>query len=129
MNNRKTEKVDSLIDHLWSHGYLTLSRRYGKYLPAPTPVGNYEIDAVAKYKKKIAIGLVISEEDLDNLNITTKLTFLANSKPKSANSKVTLFVGVPNNLILKAEMIMAALNDEVRNRIKIVPIKEEKQKR
>ena len=47
-NRTKRERVDHLIDHLWSNGYLTLSRKFGKYLPAPTLLGNYEVDAIAK---------------------------------------------------------------------------------
>ena len=60
----KSDGVDCIIDHLWQHGYLTLSRKYGKYLPAPPKMGEYEVDAVAKYKKKIALGLTITEEEL-----------------------------------------------------------------
>lgn len=120
----KRERVDSLIDHLWSRGYLTLSRKYGKYLPTPAPVGNYEIDAVGKYKKKIAVGLILSEEDLNNPNLVNKLTFIA--KNKNLGERVTLFIGVPNNLILKAEMIIATLEDETKDLIKIVSLPETK---
>ena len=45
----KSDRVDYLIDHLWQHGYLTLSRKFGKYLPAPPRMGEYEVDAVAKF--------------------------------------------------------------------------------
>jgi len=120
----KRERVDSLIDHLWSRGYLTLSRKYGKYLPTPAPVGNYEIDAVGKYKKKIAVGLILSEEDLNNPNLVNKLTFIA--KNKNLGERVTLFIGVPSNLILKAEMIIATLDDETKDLIKIVSLPETK---
>jgi len=120
----KRERVDSLIDHLWSRGYLTLSRKYGKYLPTPAPVGNYEIDAVGKYKKKIAIGLILSEEEMDNPNLINKLTFIA--KNKNTGDRTTLFVGVPNNLILKAEMLIATLDDETKNIIKLVNLPETK---
>ncbi len=118
----KRERVDNLIDHLWSHGYLTLSRKYGKYLPTPTPVGSYEVDAIAKYKKKIAIGLTLSEEDLDDPNLLTKIQFIAHEKSRFQNNRVTLFLGVPDNMLLKAHMLVSTLDDETRGSIKIVTL-------
>ncbi|MBM4170738.1 MAG: hypothetical protein FJ214_02570 [Ignavibacteria bacterium] len=120
--NKKIDRVDSLIDHLWQHGYLTLSRKYGKYLPAPTPIGNYEVDAVAKYKKKIALGLTLTAEDLDDPNLITKLIALSNSKLKLSASKVTLFIGVPNELLIKAHLILSSLDDAISSQIKIVTL-------
>lgn len=120
----KKARVEHLIDHLLSRGYITLSRKYGKYLPAPKPIGGYDVDAIAKYKKKIALGIILSEEELNNPNVVTKLTYLAKAKEKS-DQKVTLFVGVPNNLIIKAEMILAFLDEEIKSRIKLIPIPDE----
>lgn len=120
----KKERVERLIDHLLSRGYITLSRKYGKYLPSPSPIGGYDVDAVAKYKKKIALGIILSEDELNNPNVITKLTYLANTKAKS-NQKVTLFVGVPHNLIIKADMIIATLDEDIKNRIKLIPLPEE----
>jgi hypothetical protein len=124
--NKKRDRVDSLIDHLWQHGYLTLSRKYGKYLPSPTPIGNYEVDAIAKYKKKVAIGLALTAEDLDDPNLVTKLISLSNSKLKLSASKVTLFIGVPNELLIKAHLILSSLDDETSSQIKIVALPEGK---
>lgn len=111
-----------MIDHLWRNGYLTLSRKYGKYLPSPQPVGNYEIDAVAKYKKKIALGITLTEEDLNDPGLVTKLHFITNFHNKNSSNKVTLFLGVPESHILKAEMILSSLDDNTREKIKIVSI-------
>ncbi|HOI30661.1 MAG TPA: hypothetical protein PLZ15_12965 [Melioribacteraceae bacterium] len=118
----KRERIDSLIDHLWRNGYLTLSRKYGKYLPSPQPVGNYEIDAVAKYKKKIALGITLTEEDLNDPGLVTKLHFITNFHTKNSSNKVTLFLGVPESHILKAEMILSSIDDNTREKIKIVSI-------
>ena len=118
----KRERVDHLIDHLWSNGYLTLSRKYGKYLPSPTPVGAYEVDAIAKYKKKIAIGLTLTEDDLNDPNLVSKLQTLTHEKSKFPNSKVTLFIGVPNNLLIKAHMLISSLDEETSKSIKIVTL-------
>jgi hypothetical protein len=119
-NKTKRERVDHLIDHLWSNGYLTLSRKFGKYLPAPTPLGNYEVDAIAKYKRKIAIGLTVSEDDLEDPNFISKLRYITHEKSKFPNSRITLFLGVPNHLFLKAHMLVASLDEETRSSIKIV---------
>lgn len=118
----KRERVDHLIDHLWSNGYLTLSRKYGTYLPAPKPLGNYEVDAIAKYKKKIAIGLTVSEEELNDPNFIAKLQAITREKSRFPNNRVTLFLGVPNNLLIKAHMLVATLDDETRSSIKIVTL-------
>jgi hypothetical protein len=37
------ERVDELITHFWRNGYLTLSRKFGKYLPDPKPIGGYSV--------------------------------------------------------------------------------------
>ncbi len=121
-NRTKRERVDHLIDHLWSNGYLTLSRKYGKFLPAPTPLGNYEVDAIAKYKKKIAIGLTLSEDELNDPSLVTKINYIVREKSKFPNSRITLFIGVQNNLLIKAHMLVASLDDETRKTIKIVSL-------
>lgn len=123
----KREKVDALIDQLWKHGYLTLSRKYGKYLPSPTPVGNYDVDAIAKYKKKIAIGITVSDEELNDPNLITKLIYLTKSKPKHIADKVTIFVAVPYDSIIKANMLLASLDEETRSKIKLVTLPDEKE--
>ncbi|MEW6194447.1 MAG: hypothetical protein AB1521_04720 [Bacteroidota bacterium] len=124
MNNQKLkrERVDSLIDQLWNSGYLTLSRKYGKYLPSPSPVGNYEVDAIAKYKKKIAFGIVLNEDELNDPNLITKLEYLASAKTKYQENRITIFLGVPNHLLIKAHMITATLKEEAKEHIKIVPL-------
>ena len=43
-----------------------MSRKYGTYLPTPPPIGGYEVDAVAKYKKKIALGITVTNDELND---------------------------------------------------------------
>lgn len=121
----KREKVDALIDQVWKHGYLTLSRKYGKYLPSPTPVGNYDVDAIAKYKKKIAIGITVSDDELNDPNLITKLIYLTKSKPKHIADKVTIFVAVTYRSIIKANMLLASLDEVIRSKIKLVTLPDE----
>jgi hypothetical protein len=118
----KRDRVDSLIDHLWQHGYLTLSRKFGKYLPAPPLMGEYEIDAVARYKKKIALGITASEEDINDPSFLTKLDFLANYHARFPEHRVTLFLGVPYNSIVKASLLISSLDEQTQKHIKIVTL-------
>jgi hypothetical protein len=118
----KSDRVDYLIDHLWQHGYLTLSRKFGKYLPAPPLMGEYEVDAVAKYKKKIALGLTISEEELNDPRFSSKLDFLANYSSRFPQNRITLFLGVPNNAIVKASLLVSSLKEETQKHIKIISL-------
>lgn len=120
----KRERVDYLIDHLWQHGYLTLSRKFGKYLPVPPLMGKYEVDAVAKYKKKIAIGLTISDEELNDPSFLSKLDFLANYTSRFPQNRITLFLGVPYNSQVKASLLISSLDEKTQKHIKIVAVPE-----
>jgi len=118
----KRERVDYLIDHLWQHGYLTLSRKFGKFLPAPPLMGQYEVDAVAKYKKKIAIGLTVSEEELNDPLFLSKLDFLANYSTRFPQNRITLFLGVPYNSQVKASLLISSLDELTQKHIKIITL-------
>lgn len=116
------ESVDALIEHFWQNGYLTLSRKFGTYLPAPKKVGEYEVDAVAKYKQKIAIGISLTVEELNDPKIISKLTFLSTRNSSNRNNRVTLFVGVPAESLSKAKIIVSGLDESVKKNIKVVPL-------
>jgi hypothetical protein len=105
----RQRKVDDLVDHFWKNGYLTLSRRFGTYLPEPSNVGMYEVDAIGKLKKKYAIGVTLSEEELNAPKIYSKLEYLATRHTKYTNKNVTLFVGVPKLLFNKVKLCVSNL--------------------
>jgi len=115
------ESVDTLIQSFWKNGYLTLSRKFGTYLPNPPLVGNYEIDAVGKQRNKFAIGLVLSNDDLNNPAIYKKIEFLASRQSKYSRKNITLFIGIPQGSENKANLIIQNLNDTLRKNIKLVP--------
>ncbi|MFZ1289358.1 MAG: hypothetical protein WAR79_04680 [Melioribacteraceae bacterium] len=121
----RQRKVDDLVNHFWRNGYLTLSRKYGKYLPEPNNIGNYEVDAIGKLKKKFAIGVTLSEEELNDPKIYSKLEFLATRHTKFSNSRVTLFVGVPKELFNKVKICLTNLTTEAQKNIKVVAISDE----
>jgi len=117
------DRVDALIDHFWQNGYLTISRKFGTYLPAPNPIGNYEVDAIAKLKKKVVMGITLTEKDLDDPKLPSRLNFLATRHTKYSNRRVTLFVGVPNKLLTKAKEIISMLSEEAQYQIKLVGLR------
>jgi hypothetical protein len=114
------QKVDQLVQHFWKYGYLTLSRKFGTYLPEPKPVGVYNVDAVGKQRKKYAIGIILSEDELNDSAIYDKLGFLASRQNRHTNVKVTLFIGVPQDYIEKTKLIISTLDQEIRRNIKVV---------
>lgn len=118
----RQRKVDDLVSHFWKNGYLTLSRRFGKYLPEPTKIGKYEVDAIGKLKKKFALGVILSSEDLQDSSIYSKLEYLATRHTKYSNKKVTLFVGVPKDLFNKVKLCINSLSQDAQKNIKIVSI-------
>ena len=115
----KRQSVDLLIGQFWKNGYLTISRKYGTYLPEPQRMGGFEVDIVARYKKDYAIGITLNEEDLENPELKNKIHFLATRQTKSSNKDVLLFVGIPSDLRKKIEFIISTMDENVRKNIKI----------
>jgi len=115
----KRQSIDLLIDQFWRNGYLTISRKFGTYLPEPQRMGGFDVDIVARYKKDYALGITLNEEDLDNPELKNKIEFLATRQTKFTNKKVLLFVGIPNDLRKKIEFIISTLDENVRKNIKI----------
>jgi hypothetical protein len=122
----KRERVDLLIDHLWQEGYLTLSRRFGKYLPAPPMISGYEVDAISQYKKKIAIGITVPDEELNDIKFISKLEAISSYKKMYPMNRLTLFLGVPYNSVVKATMLVSTLSEETQKHIKIVTLPDPK---
>ena len=125
----KQQQVDDLISHFWRNGYLTLSRKYGKYLPEPRSVGQYNVDAIGKQRKKYAIGILLTEEELKNPKVFSKLEFLSTRHTKYTNKRVTLFVGVPKHLFNEVKKDIAKLSEEAKRSIKLVSIRDENKNR
>jgi len=118
------QRVDRLIDHFWKNGYLTISRKYGTYLPDPTPMGTYEVDAVGKYKKKLAIGITLQNEDLDNPKTISKLKYLSARNNRGSQSKLVIFVGVQKESFNKAKSLISSLDETTKKAIKLVSLSE-----
>jgi len=119
--NVRRESVDGLIKNFWKYGFLTVSRKYGTYLPEPSPVGNYDIEAIGKNRRKYVIGITLAEEDIDNPNILKKISFLASRNTRYSKTKVKLFIGIKKHLMNKAKLLISRLNDNQRKSIRLVP--------
>lgn len=120
MNSINRESIDQLIKHFWQNGYLTVSRKYGTYLPAPNPVGTYNVDAIGRYNKKYAIGVVLTSDDIEDNRSIERLNYLATRQTRFSNIKVTLFVGVEPINAEKTRLLIDSLSEEARRNIKLV---------
>ena len=122
-DNRKI--VDSIIDQFWKLGYLTVSRKYGTYLPEPPKVGQYEVDAVARHNNNYAIGIALSESDLADPKLLQKVSYLASRQTKYTNKRVLLLVGVPQSKLKIAKGLTEYLPYEAKLNIKFFAIANE----
>ncbi|MDR3611419.1 MAG: hypothetical protein P4L27_12705 [Ignavibacteriaceae bacterium] len=118
----KRNSVDLLVDQFWKNGYLTISRKFGIYLPEPQRMGGFDVDIIARYKKDYAIGITLNEEDMENPELKEKIKFLATRQTKFTNKRVILFIGISHDLRKKIELIINTLDENVKKNIKIQSI-------
>ena len=116
------DRVDALIKSFWKDGYLTLSRRFGTFLPEPKPMGEYSVDAVGKYKKKYAVGVVVKTEEFDDPKLISKIQYLASRYDRRSNAKVTLFIGVAKDDLVKMNLILKKIDPEFRKNMKVIVV-------
>jgi hypothetical protein len=122
LNLSKRRTIDLLVEQFWKQGYLTVSRKFGTYLPEPTKVGKFDVDIVARQKDNYAIGITLTSEDLHDQDLLTKLSYLATRQTKFSNRRVMLFVGVPIQHYSSLKEIIASLPDDTRRNIKLFQI-------
>ena len=123
----KRKSIDLLVEQFWRKGYLTLSRKFGTYLPEPNSVGGFEVDIVARQKNKYAIGLTLNDEDLNDHNsLLNKLKYLATRQTRYGNMPVMLFIGVKEENFKKIKLIINQFDEDIKNNIKLFQITEQK---
>jgi len=125
LEKRKT--IDLLIEQFWKQGYMTVSRRFGTYLPEPSKVGNFIVDIVAKHKKNYAIGITLTGADFKDPKIIEKIIYLATRQTKYTGKNVLLYIGVDIKFFKNAKVLIEAIDPEVRKNIKLVQISERPQ--
>ena len=125
LNTSERYIVDSLVAQFWKRGYLTVSRRFGTYLPEPERVGEFNVDVVARLRNKYAIGISLSEDELNNAELADKIYYLATRHTKFSNNPVILFIGVPDKYHKQAKHLLEQMNKEVRRNIKLIRVIDE----
>jgi hypothetical protein len=126
LNLVKRRTIDLLIEQFWKQGYLTVSRKYGTYLPEPSRIGSFDVDIVARQRNNYAIGITLSRDDIYDKNIMEKINFLATRQTKYTNKRVLLFIGVPAEFSKELREILSAIDPEVRKNIRSFQISERK---
>ena len=121
----RRKNVDLLVEQFWRKGYLTLSRKFGTYLPEPTSVGGFEVDVVARQKNKYAIGLTITNDDLNNQSLLlNKINHLATRHTRNGNFPVMLFIGVKEENFKEVKLLIDQFEEDIRKNIKLFQITE-----
>ncbi len=118
----KRKNIDLLVEHFWRQGYLSVSRKYGRYLPEPERIGTFEVDVVARYKKDYAIGITVCGDDLKDPQFLEKVAYLATRQTKFSNQKVLLFIGIPPELFKKANILLDHIDAETKKNIRVFRI-------
>jgi len=123
MTDRRKE-IDLLVEHFWKKGYLTLSRKFGTYLPEPSSIGGFEVDIIARQKKNYAIGITLNHEDLKDTLLVNRLRYLATRQTRNSNKKVSLFIGVNKADYSYAKSIINKIEEDFRKNISLFIIDE-----
>lgn len=118
------ERVDALISQFWKNGYMTLSRKYGTYLPAPGKIGNYEVDAIGRYKKKYVIGIIITKDEFNDPKLISKISYLSSRNTKYSDKKVVLYVGVPKSMMSRMAELLSKLEHNQLENTKVIALPE-----
>lgn len=120
----KRKSIDLLVEQFWKLGYMTVSRKFGTYLPEPSMVGNFDVDIIARMKKNYAIGITLTDDDLNDPKLIEKLNFLATRHTKFTNKRVMLLVGIPRENFRHLRTHIDNLPHDVKKSLKIIPIHE-----
>jgi len=116
------KSVDLLVKQFWKRGYLTISRRFGTYLPEPGKVGDFDVDIVARHKNDYAIGIYFSHKDFMGDGLAAKINYLASRHTKYTDRRVKLFVGVPAIYFKQAKIVLEQLEPDIRKNVKLFQI-------
>jgi hypothetical protein len=119
----RRQNIDILIEQFWRNGYLTLSRKFGTFLPEPSSVGGFEVDAIARQKNRYAIGIIINNDDLTDYNsFLEKVKHLATRHTKYQSTPVKLFLGIRDDCFKEMKQIINRLDEDIKKNIKLFQI-------
>lgn len=121
----RRKNIDFLVEQFWRKGYLTLSRKFGTFLPEPTSVGGFEVDVIARQKNNYALGLTIAYDELKNQSMLSgKIKYLATRQTRRGNNPVMLFIGVKEENFKEVKLLIDQFDEEVQKNIKLFQIRE-----
>lgn len=122
MEITERKAIDLLVNEFWRLGFFTLSRRFGTFLPEPSNVGRFAIDAIGRQKEKYAIGISLSKEEIFNPDLLEKINYLASRRSKSSEKPIMLLIGVPHNYFKQVKELLNDVDEKVRKNIKLTRI-------
>jgi hypothetical protein len=123
MTDRRKE-IDLLVEHFWKKGYLTLSRKFGTYLPEPSDIGGFQVDIIARQKNNYAIGITLNSDDLNDTTLLNRLIYLATRQTRNTSKKVSLFVGVNKADYSLVKSYLIQIDEDIRKNIRLFIIEE-----
>ncbi|MBI5727532.1 MAG: hypothetical protein HY965_06745 [Ignavibacteriales bacterium] len=118
----RKELVESLIQKIRLEGFQIVNRRYGKFVPAPQPVGGHDIDILAKRSGSFIIGLCIASGDFSDSGLEEKVRYLASRTTKYSNTPVKLYIAIDQSVYVRLAKILQNLPHELRHRIRAYPL-------
>lgn len=123
MTDRRKE-IDLLVEHFWKKGYLTLSRKFGTYLPEPSDIGGFQVDIIARQKNNYAIGITLNSDDLNDNTLLNRIIYLATRQTRNTSKKVSLFVGVNKTDYSIVKSYLNQIDEDIRKNIRLFIIEE-----
>ena len=123
MTDRRKE-IDLLVEHFWKKGYLTLSRKFGTYLPEPSDIGGFQVDIIARQKNNYAIGITLNSDDLNDNTLLNRIIYLATRQTRNTSKKVSLFVGVNKTDYSIVKSYLNRIDEDIRKNIRLFIIEE-----
>lgn len=123
MTDRRKE-IDLLVEHFWKKGYLTLSRKFGTYLPEPSDIGGFQVDIIARQKNNYAIGITLNSDDLNDNTLLNRIIYLATRQTRNTSKKVSLFVGVNKADYSLVKSYFNQIDEDIRKNIRLFIIEE-----
>ena len=127
MNISERKIIDLLVNEFWRLGYFTLSRRMGTYLPEPTAIGKFNVDVVGRQKDRYAVGIILNQNDLNDVSFIEKIRFLASRHSRLSKKPVILLIGVPVIYYKHVKHIINDMEEELKRNIRLIKISENKE--
>lgn len=119
MDNLKRQNIDYLIEEFWKNGYLTVSRKFGTYLPEPEKIGGFDVDIIARQGKDYALGITLTGDDFKNPKLLDKIIFLATRHTRFTQKPVQLYIGVSEQNLELAKALLDSLSNDIKTNIKL----------